>query len=528
MLWLMSFTTYTSAAAARAEGVALIKNPCGVEISLVRVNTDDREMPRHSAAALLRGLALSILFLLTGSLKFCIAQQSSTVYNDTKTLLEFKASADPHNSLVDWSSSDCCLPSSPWIGVTCQQGRVWRLVLAGVPLSGDMEALSSLSELRVLSISDSKLHGFLPNLSNWRFLWLLNLSSNMLSGPIPLSIGSLTRLWRVDLSRNLFSGAIPSSINSLPRLLTLSVHSNALNGSIPSLRLPSLTSLFLQQNNLSGSIPPLYLPNLTSFDVSANNLSGLIPSSLTNFPPTAFLGNVNLCGRPLGPCKNSIMSNPASPMLVPSHPGTFHPHPPSSKVTSKLSYGAIIAIVIGDVIILLLLILIFVVYYWKRGHSYGEVCKKTKAEEDAHYLSSLQVPDMNDRNKLVFFSDVRRFELEDLLRASAEMLGKGSFGTTYKAVLEDGHAVTVKRLKEIAPSGRREFDQHMQLIGSLHHPNIVPLRAYYSAKDEKLLVYDYMPNGSLYTLLHGECRLLPLHLTLYLHSCILVHGISYM
>ncbi|KAH7442476.1 hypothetical protein KP509_03G090700 [Ceratopteris richardii] len=434
----------------------------------------------------------------------CLSLPSAS--NDTQALLAFKASADPHNHLADWNTSDCCAKGASWSGVTCLQGHVSRLSLLGLDLNGSVEALSSLSELRVLIISDSNIHGSLPNLTSWRLLWLLNLSSNKLSGPIPPSVGSLSRLWRLDLSQNLLNGTIPPSINGLSRLLTLHLHNNALTGGIPSLQLPALMDLSLQHNYLSGSIPALYLANLTSFDVSFNNLSGPIPSSLKKFAAAAFLGNVNLCGGPLQACNGTnVLSNPAAPMSVPSDPSTFNPHPvPSSKVTSKLGYGAIVAIVVGDVMILLLLILIFVVYCWKRRHSYGEGSKKTKTDEDAHYLPNLQPANVTERNGLIFFHAVRRFELEDLLRASAEMLGKGSFGTTYKAVLEDGYAVSVKRLKEINPSETREFEQHMELVGRLDHPNVVPLRAYYSAKDEKLLVYDYMPNGSLHTLLHGN------------------------
>ncbi|KAH9289715.1 hypothetical protein KI387_033832, partial [Taxus chinensis] len=96
------------------------------------------------------------------------------------------------------------------------------------------------------------------------------------------------------------------------------------------------------------------------------------------------------------------------------------------------------------------------------------------------------------------------FELEDLLRASAEMLGKSSFGTAYKSVLEDGNVVAVKRLREVQGSGKRDFEQHMELVGRLRHLNLVSLKAYYYARDEKLLVYDYMENGSLYFLLHGN------------------------
>ncbi|KAL0291317.1 UNVERIFIED_CONTAM: Leucine-rich repeat receptor-like protein kinase PXC1 [Sesamum calycinum] len=116
----------------------------------------------------------------------------------------------------------------------------------------------------------------------------------------------------------------------------------------------------------------------------------------------------------------------------------------------------------------------------------------------------LSVPTLVPGNRPHLLKRKKQFELEDLLRASAEMLGKGSLGTVYKAVLDDGCTVAVKRLKDANPCARKEFEQYMDVIGKLRHPNVVRFRAYYYAREEKLLVYDYMPNGSLYALLHGN------------------------
>jgi len=114
-----------------------------------------------------------------------------------------------------------------------------------------------------------------------------------------------------------------------------------------------------------------------------------------------------------------------------------------------------------------------------------------------------------EKNKLFFFEGCSySFDLEDLLKASAEVLGKGSYGTTYRAALEDGTTVVVKRLREVLV-GKKEFEQQMEVVGRIgRHPNVMPLRAYYYSKDEKLLVYDYISGGSLFSLLHG---------TFYLH-----------
>ena len=95
------------------------------------------------------------------------------------------------------------------------------------------------------------------------------------------------------------------------------------------------------------------------------------------------------------------------------------------------------------------------------------------------------------------------YTLEDLLKASAETLGRGIMGCTYKAVMESGFIVTVKRLKDARYPRLDEFRRHMDVLGRLSHPNLVPLRAYFQAKEERLLVYDYFPNGSLFSLIHG-------------------------
>jgi serine/threonine protein kinase len=97
------------------------------------------------------------------------------------------------------------------------------------------------------------------------------------------------------------------------------------------------------------------------------------------------------------------------------------------------------------------------------------------------------------------------FDLEDLLRASAEVLGKGALGTSYKAVLEEGTTVVVKRLRDVA-AARREFAACVEAAAAAatEHRNLVPLRGYYHSKDEKLLVLDYLPGGSLSARLHGE------------------------
>lgn len=106
---------------------------------------------------------------------------------------------------------------------------------------------------------------------------------------------------------------------------------------------------------------------------------------------------------------------------------------------------------------------------------------------------------------LVCFEGGEELRLESLLKASAEVLGKGVSGSTYKAVLEDGIVVAVKRLSALQFPGRiKAFDRHMRLVGRLRHRHVVSLRGYCNSNGERLLVYDYLPNGSLQSLLQGN------------------------
>lgn len=107
-------------------------------------------------------------------------------------------------------------------------------------------------------------------------------------------------------------------------------------------------------------------------------------------------------------------------------------------------------------------------------------------------------------------------ELEELLRASAYVVGKSRGGIVYRVVPGRGPAVAVRRLSEPddgdsdgsgSGSGwrrRRAFEAEAAAIGRARHPNVARLRAYYYAPDEKLLIYDYLPNGSLHSALHGN------------------------
>ncbi|KAI3744358.1 hypothetical protein L1987_57437 [Smallanthus sonchifolius] len=415
----------------------------------------------------------STLFLLLLHLSLLHAY----THPDLAPLLSFKSSSDTSNKLYSWTnSSDPCHRAANFHGVSCLHNRVTGLVLEGFNLHGRFDSLTSLVKLRVLSLKHNNLTGPIPDLSNLTSLKLVFLSNNQISGEFPPALPSLFRL---DLAYNNISGKIPLTVNRLTRLLTLR----------------------LENNHISGSIGFLNLRNLRDFNISMNNFSGEIPVSLSRFPKSVFSYNSVLCGLPLLECILPEIPSPvvsSSPTSLPSTAEVPAKKPEKNRGGGKISTLAIVAIIIGDVFVLALVSLLLYCYFSGESVNGKNVLKSEKSVYPSSTASSFE------KGRMVFFDGMRRFELEDLLRASAEMLGKGGLGTAYKALLDDGNVVAVKRLKEVAVGGKWEFEQLMEVLGRLWHPNIVSLKAYYFAKDEKLLVYEYMSNGNLFWLLHGN------------------------
>ncbi|XP_057971745.1 probable inactive receptor kinase RLK902 [Malania oleifera] len=401
---------------------------------------------------------------------------------DRAALLALRSAVGGRSLLWNLSEPTPC----PWPGVVCERDRVTELRLPGMGLSGQLP------------------DGVFRNLTR---LHTVSLRYNALSGRIPADIASCTDLRNIYLQGNLFPGEIPATFFVLPNLVRLNLAGNKFSGEIP-LGLSNLTrlaTLYLENNQLTGAIPDLKLSGLVQFNVSSNQLNGSIPSSLARFPATSFAGN-SLCGGPLLACSNNGSDNGGK----------------------KLSGGAIAGIVVGSVLGLLL-ILAIVILLCKRKTS-----AKTRSTDIAPVKPPVEVELPGEKsvggdslssgyssavmaasgrggmskssgaNSLVFFGNAHKpFDLEDLLRASAEVLGKGTFGTAYKAALEMGITVAVKRLKDVINS-EKEFNEKMEVVGTMDHENLVPLRAYYYSTDEKLLVYDYMQMGSLSALLHGN------------------------
>ncbi|KAL0379926.1 UNVERIFIED_CONTAM: G-type lectin S-receptor-like serine/threonine-protein kinase LECRK3 [Sesamum angustifolium] len=106
---------------------------------------------------------------------------------------------------------------------------------------------------------------------------------------------------------------------------------------------------------------------------------------------------------------------------------------------------------------------------------------------------------------------IRRYtykELEEATGGFNQQLGRGSFGTVYKGVIPSipKRYIAVKRLDKAEKEGEKEFTTEVSAIGRTHHKNLVALLGFCDEGNNRLLVYEYMSNGSLSSLLFGISR----------------------
>uniref|UniRef100_A0A453HDK0 Protein kinase domain-containing protein n=1 Tax=Aegilops tauschii subsp. strangulata TaxID=200361 RepID=A0A453HDK0_AEGTS len=487
---------------------------------------------------------------------------------DGVALLAFKSAVtdDPTSALSAWSANDtdpCRWPGVACVNTSSSEARVAGVAVAGKNLSGHLPPeLGSLSLLRRLNLHGNRLSGAVPPaLSNATSLRSVFLYDNNLTGAFPASLCDLPRLQNLDLSKNALAGPLPPALGRCRQLQRLLLANNGFSGRIPAAALPHMESLQLldlssnsltgaippelgklqalagtlnvSRNRLSGAVPPELgrLPATVTLDLRFNNLSGEIPQSgsLASQGPTAFLNNPGLCGFPLQvPCRAAPPS--ASSSTPP--PTTTGSGGSAGGPSQPMKTSLIVLISVADAAGVALIGVIVVYIYWKlrdrRGDSDGDdeeeegrglfacPCMRANTCGDSSEGSDAGGDEKKrgggggggggEDGELVAIDKGFRMELDELLRSSAYVLGKGGKGIVYKVVVGNGTTpVAVRRLGggTAAPERYKEFAAEAGAVGRVRHANVVRLRAYYWSPDEKLVVTDFINNGNLASALRG-------------------------
>ncbi|XP_043695340.1 receptor protein kinase TMK1-like [Telopea speciosissima] len=289
----------------------------------------------------------------------------------------------------------------------------------------------------------------------------------------------------------------------------------------------SLQRLILADNNLAGTIPVelTTLPSLTELDVSNNQLSGLVPTFRnsivvkTNGNPG--IGKIVPSPAPGG----SSSSPPSSPSPGGSNDtnGKDGSHSPNgqSSFPVKATVGAVIG---GVTLVFLAGFLVFCIYRRKQKR-FGRVqSPNAMVVHPRHSGSDPEIvkitvggPSMNGASSESYSqtssgpSDIHMVETGNMVISiqvlrnvtnnfsQENILGRGGFGTVYKGELHDGTKIAVKRMDSgiMTEKGLTEFKSEIAVLTKVRHRHLVALLGYCLDGNERLLVYEYMPQGTL-------------------------------
>lgn len=270
--------------------------------------------------------------------------------------------------------------------------------------------------------------------------------------------------------------------------------------------LTGLKSLIMNDNNLTGPIPDSLtsLAELQLVDVSNNNISGKIPKFRSDVIVKTS-GNPFM-GKDLPPSAPPGRSSPSS-----SFGGTNNS--PSAaedeQHKSSISTWVIVAIVIAAVILIVVLCLL--IYKYKHnGKAKGKEQKLKNGSPLKNVKGYGAIPSTASQssasNSEINVYDGGHVTIPvELLREATNnfskenILGHGGFGIVYKGKLHDGTEIAVKRMEASIASnkGLNEFKAEIEVLTKLRHRHLVALHGFCVNGYEKLLVYEYMPQGTL-------------------------------
>ncbi|CAI9260651.1 unnamed protein product [Lactuca saligna] len=466
---------------------------------------------------------VSVIFM------FLSCVEAITDPTDVQALGVLYSSLNNSAQLTNWKNNagDPCGES--WRGVTCQGTSVVSIELPGLGLDGTLGyLLSGFMSLKTLDLSGNNIHDTLPyqlppNLTS------LNFANNNISGSLPYSIAVMFNLNYMNLSSNMISQNIGDIFYNLTSLATLDLSHNNFTGDLPNSisSLSNISTLHAQNNQLTGSLSSLSSLPLKNINIANNNFTGWIPKELLSIPSFKYDGNsFDNAPTPLPP-----PSTPPSPLIINNNRSHSLPSVPTgsngqlSRTSNqkKLRIGAILGISLCSAL-LLFLGLLLLLFCLRKG---VKTEKGHKTSSESHPLSV----NTEMQEQWVKPTEENMFEIQNYGSTTTKsvespitsisytvsalqtatnsfsqenIIGEGSLGRVYKAEFPRGKMMVIKKIDNSALSLQDEdnFVANVSNMSRLRHPNIVLLEGYCVEHGQRLLVYEYIANGSLHDLLH--------------------------
>uniref|UniRef100_A0A7N0UQT1 non-specific serine/threonine protein kinase n=1 Tax=Kalanchoe fedtschenkoi TaxID=63787 RepID=A0A7N0UQT1_KALFE len=424
------------------------------------------------------------------------------------------------------------------LGKMTQLSQVW---LHKNAFSGPIPDLSDCTSLFDLQLRDNQLTGVVPpSLMTLSALVNITLQNNKLQGPVPV----FAKLVDATVGTNFYCetepGPCDAQVTTLLEVAGAMGYPATLAESwtgndacqwtyiLCDAQSKKVTKVNLSKRNFTGTISPAYanLTSLTSLLLNDNQLTGSIPESLTTLPQLKILdvSNNNLSGEKPVFGAGVTVNTAGNSQIGKTGGGSTGPSSSNGDSNSNSkdpSASVIVGIVLGVVVFALVVGFVFYRYIAKkRLEKFGRVESSDHGKEVAMYGkpgtgngyhgapaddSLMQSQNSEERNDFqVFEGGNVVISIQVLKQVTANfnednILGRGGFGVVYKGELHDGTRIAVKRMEchEMGNKGLIEFKAEIGVLTKVRHRHLVALLGYCINDKERLLVYEYMPQGTL-------------------------------
>ncbi|KAJ9548012.1 hypothetical protein OSB04_020555 [Centaurea solstitialis] len=313
------------------------------------------------------------------------------------------------------------------------------------------------SSITSLELFDINLRSISPTFGDLFDLKTLDLHNTSLAGEIE-NLASLRNLENLNLSFNKLT-SFGTDLDGLINLRVLDLRNNSLEGLVP---------------ESFGAMMNLHLLNLEN-----NQLQGTLPKVL-NKDGLEIRTSGNLClSFSMSKCHDAT----ANATIDAPQVTVFN-----KKKQTLHSHLAVVLGAVGGILLVLIVVSILVFIYIRR--------KKPEFKHRESMKADLQMRNWNAKA----FSYK---EIKAATRNFKQVLGRGSFGSVYLGKLPDGKLAAVKVRFDKTQLGADSFINEVSLLSSIHHPNLVSLEGYCHESKQQILVYEYLPGGSLAENLYG-------------------------